>query len=244
MIVVFVAAALLIALGVKAAIEAEKRRKRRIVDMGELAASRGLSFTTARDTGHDEHYPHFELFRQGFDRYAYNTMAGEVELDMMRLRCKAGDFHYKTRETYTTSSGKGHTTRTRIVPHHFSYLIMELPFEGVPDMLIRREGLFDKLASAFGHNDIDFESAEFSRRYFVRCPSRKFAYDIIHPRMIEFLLASAPGLVDMENGRICLCDAHEVWPAPVFGQKLDWTRAYLSRWPGFVVEELARGRSA
>ncbi len=35
---------------------------------------------------------------------------------------------------------------------------------------------------------LDFESAEFSKKYYVKCEDKKFSYDIIHPQMIEFIL--------------------------------------------------------
>lgn len=233
----------LIALMIYAAIEAEKRRKQRIADLQAFASSLGLSFMPGKNPDHDEEYEHFELFRRGFDRAAYNTIYGQLDLGNMVVGVNTGDFTYKTRETYTTTVNGKTTTRTRIVTHHFSYFIMELPYIRMPDMLIRREGLFDKIASAFGKNDIDFESAEFSRKYFVRCESRKFAYDIIHPRMIEFLLESKPGLVDMENSRICLTDGYNTWEPPRFSSALDWTRKFLDHWPDFVVKDLSEGRA-
>ena len=234
----------LVALAVYAAIQAEKARQQRIADMRAYAEEVGLSFREEKDTSHDEEYAHFELFRRGFDRAAYNTISGEMSYNDAIVQVNMGDFTYKTRETYTTTDSKGRTrTRTRIVKHHFSYFIMELPYITMPDLLIRREGFFDKIASAFGKNDIDFESAEFSRKYFVKCDSRKFAYDIIHPRMMEFLLETEPGLIDIENARICLSNGYEVWKAPRFGQSLHWTRQFLDHWPDFVVKDLSEGRA-
>lgn len=246
MILIAIVTAAVIALAVWAAIEAEKRRKQRIADMQAFAHRHGLRFEPGRDTTHDDEYAHFELFRRGFDRAAYNTISGEIELRDTRAYCKAGDFTYKTRETYTTTDSKGRTrTRTRIVKHHFSYFILELPYRRMPDLLIRREGFFDKIAAAFGKNDIDFESAEFSRKYYVRCEDRKFAYDIIHPRMIEYLLETEPGLVDIENARICLTDGGSVWDIHRFPSALDWTRSFLEHWPDFVVKDLiTQGRAS
>jgi hypothetical protein len=57
-----------------------------------------------------------------------------------------------------------------------------------PEITITREGLFSKIAQAFGYDDIDFESHEFSRKFCVRSKDKKFAYDICHTRMMEFLL--------------------------------------------------------
>jgi hypothetical protein len=37
-------------------------------------------------------------------------------------------------------------------------------------------------------DDINFESEEFNRKYFIRSKDRKFAYDIINPKMIDYLL--------------------------------------------------------
>lgn len=37
-------------------------------------------------------------------------------------------------------------------------------------------------------SDIDFESAKFSKRYFVRAADKQFAYEVITPQMMEFLL--------------------------------------------------------
>lgn len=233
----------IMALGIWAAIEAEKRRKARIAAMEAFATERGLSFSPGKDRDHDEEYAHFELFRRGFDRAAYNTISGEIDTAVGRSRCKTGDFTYKTRETTTTTDSKGRrTTRTRTLTHRFSYFILDLPFDEMHDMLIRREGLFDKLASAFGKNDIDFESAEFSRNFFVRCESRRFAYAVIHPRMIEFLLETEPGLVDIERGRMCMTDGYNTWPADRFGASLDWSQRFLEHWPGFVVNDLQEGK--
>lgn len=243
-ILIVIGALALIALVIYGAIQAEKARKQRIEEMRQYAQKVGLSFRVGKDTNHDDEYAHFELFRRGFDRAAYNTIHGEMEYNDTIVHVNMGDFTYKTRETYTTTDSKGRTTtRTRIVKHHFSYFIMGLPYITMPDMLIRREGLFDKIASAFGKNDIDFESAEFSRKYFVKCDSRKFAYDIIHPRMMEFLLETRPGLIDIENARICLADGYSVWKAPRFGHALHWTRQFLDHWPDFVVKDLAEGRA-
>ena len=82
-----------------------------------------------------------------------------MTIDERNYPAKMGDFVYKI----TTSTGKSTQTRT----YRFSYLILHLPFGNVPDLLIRREGMFDKLAGAFGFDDIDFESAVAEARRWV-----------------------------------------------------------------------------
>ncbi|MCZ6810529.1 MAG: hypothetical protein O7D97_00875, partial [Planctomycetota bacterium] len=99
----------------------------------------------------------------------------------------------------------------------------------MPDLLIRREGMFDKLAGAFGFDDIDFESAEFSKRFYVKSPDKRFAYDVIHPRMMEFLLGGDPPTVDIEAGRCCLSDGRHHWSPEGFGATLNWVIEFFDR---------------
>ena len=243
-IIVGIAAAIVFCVfAVKAAAAAAERRRLRIAAMRAFAERMGFSFSPAQDPWHDEEFAHFEVFTRGFARAAYNTISGTIDLGAAVCQTKMGDFTYKTRETYTTTDSKGRTTtHTRIVKHHFSYFILELPYINMPDLKIRREGIFDKIASAFGKNDIDFESAEFSRKYFVKCKNRKFAYDIINPRMIEFLLETKPGAIDIEQSRICLTDGLSTWPSERFEGSLGWTLKFLEHWPDFVVKDLEEGK--
>ncbi len=60
---------------------------------------------------------------------------------------------------------------------------------GVPMMPLRvdPEGWLDRFVGRFT-GDIDMESAEFNAAFSVSCPDRKFATDVLHPRMMEYLL--------------------------------------------------------
>ena len=75
----------------------------------------------------------------------------------------------------------------------------------------------DKIAGALGFHDINFESSEFSRKFHIKCADKKFAYDVIHPRMMEFLLAAAQrGDIEpvMIYGGCCLMtDGRTTWKA-------------------------------
>ena len=206
---------------------AEKKRREA---MAALAAELGLSFDPARDRSHDEEYAHFEIFRRGHSRAAYNTMSGQLEFQGRQWPAKMGDFTYKI----TTSTGKSTTTQT----YRFSYLILHMPWSGVPDLLIRREGMFDKIAGVLGFDDIDFESAEFSRRFHVSSPDKRFAYDVIDPRMMEFLLRGDPPTVDIENRRCCISDGRSRWEPVEFRQKLAWITEFLNHWPAHVLASL------
>ncbi len=206
------------------------QQKQRREAMAALAAELGWGFHPGRDTSHDDEYAHFEIFRRGHSRAAYNTLYGEITIDDRQYPAKMGDFTYKV----TRSSGKSTSTTT----YRFSYLILHIPFAAVPDLLIRREGMFDKIAGAFGFDDIDFESSEFSRKYHVKSPDKRFAYDVITPRMMEFLLGIDAMSIDIERGRCCISDGKHKWSPIEFKARLAWIAQFFDLWPEHLTEAL------
>lgn len=221
----------LVIVGIAAAIYlhhlAEKKRR---LALAALANELGWRFDSSKDYHHDEEYAHFEVFRQGHSRVAYNTLRGNFSVDKRTYLAKMGDFRYKV----TRSTGKGSSTRT----YNLSYLIVHLPFRQVPDLLIRREGVFDKLAGAIGFDDIDFESAEFSKRFYVKSDDKRFAYDVVHPRTMAFLLESDPPVIDLERGRLCIVDGTRRWEPAEFKAYLAWVDAFFDLWPDYLTEQL------
>ena len=68
-----------------------------------------------------------------------------------------------------------------------------------PELVIDKEGFFSKVAQALGYDDIDFESHEFSRKFRVRSPNKKFAYDVCNGRMIDYLLSNSDLSIEIEG---------------------------------------------
>lgn len=223
---------LMIAIGIVGYRQAKQRREQ----LAALAAETGLNFNPARDRNHDDQYAHFEIFRRGHARAAFNTMEGTLALAGRPTRVKLGDFTYKI----TRHNGKSSSTTT----YHFSYLIAHLPFGPVPDLLIRPENVLDKIGGVFSDRDIDFESEEFSRRFFVAAPDRRFAYAVCHPRMMEYFLGSTPPAVDIEHGRLCLADGSRRWSAEQFRSTIGWLDGFLARWPDHVINDLTHADRA
>ncbi|HXE42850.1 MAG TPA: DUF3137 domain-containing protein, partial [Candidatus Baltobacteraceae bacterium] len=85
----------------------------------------------------------------------------------------------------------------------FSFFILEMPVN-FPDLTIRHENFFLKIAEVFGYQDIKFESAEFSKTFNVRCQDKKFAYDVCNGKMMEYLLANRDVSLEIENEVIAL----------------------------------------
>ena len=209
-------------------LEQKKRRE----ELAALAHELGWSFDPSHDSLHDEQFAQFEIFSRGHGRSAYNTLEGSIELLGADCSVRMGDFKYKV----TSGSGKNRRTTT----YRFSYLIVQLPFHGIPALVIRPEGVFDKLAGVFGFDDIDFESVEFSRRFFVKGTNKRFAYDVIDPRMMEFLLHSGSPMVDIEHGACLISDGSSRWPAAKFKSALEWLGDFFQHWPRHVVDDLRR----
>lgn len=222
---------LVVALVIAGLIVGHRIEQKRLQALASLAASLGWTFDPSRNRRHDDEYGYFSVFRQGSNRYASNTLRGTLDVAGIACAGVMGDFHYER----TTSNGK--TTSTQ--HYRFSYLILELPLPHVPPMRIRREHVLDKLAGAIGLDDIDFESAEFSRRFHVSGRDKRFVYDVITPAMMEFLMPGIPGAVSIERGRLLLTDGVSRWDPVRFRAGLDWAVRFFENWPRHVVRSLA-----
>jgi hypothetical protein len=115
---------------------------------------------------------------------------------------------------------------------------VHLPHGTVPDLIIRPEHFFDRFAGVFGFDDIDFESAEFSKSFFVKSRDRRFAYDVIDARMMEFLMATRPTTIDIEIGQCCVSDGQTRWSPDEFLNHLDWVNRFFEKWPAHIVGRL------
>jgi hypothetical protein len=117
-------------------------------------------------------------FGTGTGRRARNVVTGERD----DQRFVAFEYSYKR------SSGVGEQRRT--TTYTFSVCALALPVP-LPMLQVEPEGWLSRVADAVGIGDqIDVESAAFNRAFAVRAQDRKFAYDVLHPRHLEALLAA------------------------------------------------------
>ena len=180
-------AALVVVAIVYGIIKARERREA----MARLAASLGLRYYAADPWDLPSRYGHFDLFTHGHSKRASNIMGGQRDGRSVIA------FDYR----YTTGSGKNQTT------HHYQGAVLQIPIVA-PRMRMRRENILDRVASWVGYDDIDFESDEFSRRYHVKSEDRRFAYDILHTRLIDYLLrcGAAPSM-EMQGPLVLVYDS-------------------------------------
>jgi hypothetical protein len=174
----------IVAVAVAAAAAARKRR----AQMANLAARLGFHFQPDRDPHLAKRFGFLNRLNQGSDQYAFNVLAGVFQ----NQRVLIFDYHFAV-----------NTGKHRAV-YHISCFLLYLP-GFFPELTIAPEGLFSKLGKVIGFGDIDFESAEFSRAFAVRSRDKKFAYDVCHPRMMEYLLANRDVDVEIDRNLLAIC---------------------------------------
>ncbi len=99
------------------------------------------------------------------------------------IRMDAFEHHWTTLETRTVTDGEGHTRTETYTEHHREVICgFTLPYE-LPTISVNGARYGDK---------VRFESSDFNDAFTVRAENPKWASDVIHPRMMEWLLATRP----------------------------------------------------
>ncbi|MEP6973359.1 MAG: hypothetical protein ABI869_04340, partial [Actinomycetota bacterium] len=145
----------------------------------------------------------FALFEKGDGRGVENVLSGTWQQIDVRL------FDYWYHEESTDSNG--HTSKT-----YYRFDCVVAPVDAACSRLvIAHENLGTRLANALTFHDIQLESEDFNRAYYVRSPDPKFANDLVDARMIEWLLQSGAGYSFEVVGNAMLCFCRKVGPMEV-----------------------------
>jgi hypothetical protein len=200
----------------------EDRKRRRL--LRTWAKSQGFVMNEATTRGWEREYPAFKIFERGDSRHTARHLDGTV--DGRRVRC----LDYR----YATGSGKN---RRR---HRFGIVLIDTGTPVIP-LTIRREHIGDRIGDFFGQQDINFESAEFSRRFHVSSADRKWAYDVIHAGMIDYLMTLPPvtiafGFTELAVWRTGALEASKVH------EDLKIARRLLDLIPADVLAQLRGGK--
>ena len=222
--ILFVILAVLAAAAIASILAIASRRRRQALEA--VAVRLGLRFDPRSDPSVHRRFAH-SVFDRGRSRKAYNNILGVLNVAGHAVRVHMADYRYVT--------GHGKQRRT----HRLGFAAFELPFVGTPDLLIRREHLGDKLLAGLGFDDIDFESEEFSRRFLVKSQDQRYAYDVIHPGMMEFLLSEPTPQVEVVRDVCLVLEGRGTWHPETFAKAPAWFEAFLERWPEHVVDRLS-----
>ena len=219
--VVLIFAAFL-AVAVAAVVFSYLAAKKRREAMVAYAAGRGWRFEAEQPLLVDRFTgPPFGL---GFGRRAYNVLYGSHEgRDLVSF-----DYEYKTQ----TTNGKQTTTQV----HRFSVLGLSMGIH-MPPLSVDPENFLDRFVGRLTGNDIDLESEEFNRSFTVSCPDRKFASDVLHPRMMELLLQHPDSAFRFDRSWVLDVEAGTV-PLEGIEPRLRRVDAVVDQIPEFVWKEV------
>ncbi len=150
-------------------------KKKRRLAIASIALRHQLSFTPHDPFLLTVTYD-FNLFKAGDGRGAENVITGQWK----DRRVIAADYWYYTE----SSNGKGGRSRSY---KHFQVAIVPIGAY-LPPVQIKGENVLTLLADHIGMEDINFESEEFNRTFNVKAHDRQFAFKLIDPRMMQWLL--------------------------------------------------------
>ncbi len=140
----------------------------------------------------------------------------------------AFNHHWKTTrtESYTDSQGNSRT-RTVTDNHRQALLGFQLPAR-MPPLQVGPNGL--------GSSTLSFESGAFNEQFTVYAQDPKYAYDVIHPRQMEYLMAN-PGIsfTFADDWAWFAVGAHS---QPTIAHSSVFLRGFLARIPRFVWRNL------
>ncbi|MDQ3052622.1 MAG: DUF3137 domain-containing protein [Actinomycetota bacterium] len=140
-----------------------------------VAATMGFSYVAEDPAVLDQFAALGAPFDLGFDRRATNVLVGNWD----GRPAIAWDYSYKTR-----SSGKNNST----VPHDLG-IVCILTELVMPHLMVAPEWFLSRAIGKLANTDVLLESEDFNRAFTVISANARFASDVLHPRMMQFLLA-------------------------------------------------------
>ena len=190
----------------------EKKRREAMIKVAEQL---GLEYWGDTSASYN-----LKLFKIGDSQRATHCIKGTKDGIAFEL------FDYR----YSTGSGKNRRT------HHFSVCVLTVA-QYYKNLYIRSENLFDKIAGVIGFDDIDFESKEFSSRFYVQSNDKKFAYDVINPQMMEYLLARPKcPTIEISGKQIGFHYQGTISPEKYI-ELFNLARQFCQKIPNYVLEE-------
>lgn len=203
--------------------------KRRREEFQAVAAQRGWSYTPRDDSWASAFRG--APFGLGHDRQARNVLRGGYD----GRGCVAFDFTYHTTETSTDAEGR---TTTREESHDYTVVAINTAVV-LPALEVTPESFFARTVGKLVVRDIQFESEDFNRAFTVQCPDRKFAFDVLHPRMMEFLLEHRDAAFRFDRRYVLAVRPGSASIAEI-DASLALVDAVLDRVPDFVWQDAGR----
>lgn len=177
-------------------INQQKEEKQRTQAMHSVAEAFDWDFETTALPLTIHGIERFALFELGHDKEIRNLMYGEVD----GVNTTVFDYTY-------TLGVKTPTTYFQTV------VLFEPEDQSFPEFALRPEGAFDKLFSAFGYQDIDFnQRPEFSRRFILRGEDEPSIRRLFNERVLSFYESNPGRFTDAGDNQLFVYRAHHRLP--------------------------------
>lgn len=134
---------------------------------------------------------------------------------------------------YKETTGAGDDRKTEV--YHNTVVALPTPAPR-PKLEVTREGFGRKLLGFIGIRDLQLESEEFNKTFLIDAEDDKFAYDILHPRMMEWMIADHRALnipFRFERADLLVWRVGEIKPAAV-DELVEYVCDIIDRTPSFV----------
>ncbi|HEY8302537.1 MAG TPA: DUF3137 domain-containing protein [Jatrophihabitans sp.] len=203
--------AVLIAVG---AYSTSRRRKK----FAAWAAANGYRYEQSNDAY--ARLPWGAPWGQGHSRRALDILTGTHS--GRQVCC----FTYRYDEESGSGDNRSDTT------YNFAVYWTKLPKQ-LGELNVGREGFGAKIARAIGFHDIELESEQFNRTFNVHADNPRFAYDVLNPQMMQWLLTvDAPGF-RIYGGDLVLVERNMLRLENI-APRLDYLDQVIAQIPDFI----------
>ncbi len=154
---------------------ARKKAKERMLAMQAVAQQMGWGFIPEAAMNAIPYLDSFQLFTRGHSKKILNMIYGQIN------EARVAFFDY----TYTVGYGRNRQT------YYQSIVYFESPRLSLPSFTLSPEGLFTKMATALGYQDIDFvQNPVFSKKYLLRGPDEQAIRQTFNDQILAYYEAN------------------------------------------------------
>jgi len=221
----FVFIVLIVVIGVVGYAVSQRDLERHRAEMAAWAAAHGLHYLAESDQ-----------LAQMFSGEPFTGGSGGHAIDILSGPTPGGHQFWSYIYQYTVSNGKTSQTVK-------SWVVLVQMHRILPWLNVTFDSFGAKLAQVFGDEDIEVESDDFNKTYCVHSGSPQFAFAVLNPPVIDWLLGPGQAIVPFRfvgQDMIWWCDGDPVY------QRLGWQvramEALIEHIPSFVWDDY--GRSA
>ena len=174
-------------------------------------------------------YWYLNVLNIGVDRSAYNVISGHYKGNyILYFDCSFfPPFLNWTKDLWVLEFLRKKYT--------FSAAIIHLS-KSFPELIMIPEGIIHKMTQSIGLEDIDFDNIEFSKKFDVKCRSKKFAYEIFHPQMMNLIVGLGDISFEIEKETMIIFSENRTDPEEM-KSRLDMLVAIREKFPEYLFSE-------